>query len=69
MNCAAEWVRGHIAEGRTVVTISVDVAYQAAIIASGLVPDAIYEPPPPWRLDHIVVTDADGVEWAAVLSL
>jgi hypothetical protein len=68
MSCVVEWIRGHLAEGRTVATISVAEAYHAGIVASGLCPGATIHPPPPAWDGHILVVDEDGAEWAAVLA-
>lgn len=68
MSSAVDWLRAHVAEGRSVVLVSAPVEHHEALLASGLLEGAGLEPPPPVREGCIVVLDADGQEWAAHLS-
>jgi hypothetical protein len=58
---AVAWVAATAAEGRTPVRVEAPYVHHAALVAAGFAPEA----PRPERPDHIVVTDMDGVEWAA----
>ncbi len=67
MNNAVEWLRAHLADGRTVARVLVIPQYHDAILASGLVPSSALKPATT-RPECIVVVDKSGAEWAAVLS-
>ena len=67
MSAAVEWLRAHLAEGRSIALVSVAVEHHAALHASGLIAGAVLEPPPPARDGCIVVIDEAGDEWTANL--
>lgn len=67
MSAAVEWLRAHLAEGRSIALVSVAAEHHEALHASGLIAGAVLEPPPPVRDGCIVVIDEAGGEWAANL--
>lgn len=67
MSAAVEWLRAHIAEGRSIALVSVAAEHYEALHASGLIAGAVLEPHPPVRDGCIVVIDEAGDEWAANL--
>ena len=67
MSPAVEWLRAHLAEGRSIARVSVAAEHHEALHASGLIAGAVLWPPPQVRDGCIVVVDEAGVEWAANL--
>lgn len=67
MSPAVEWLRAHLAEGRSIALVSVAAEHHEALHASGLIAAAALEPHPSTRDGCIVVIDEAGDEWAANL--
>ena len=63
MSPAVAWVAALAAEGRTVARIEAPHVHHADLVAAGYAPEIERADRP----GHIVVTDTNGVEWAANL--
>lgn len=63
MSPAVVWIAANEAEGRVTARVEAPLVHHADLVAAGYAPEVARAELPA----HVVVTDADGVEWAANL--